>query len=100
MAGALRLGVHRTLNFNNFNCNSNFSHPVAVTVCAVFSESLYSHCKEEVVGHVPTNIYMIIPLLLSLPNFALDILVPGKAVKRRGGYGLQIPFNFIFVTRP
>ena len=38
--------------------------------------------------------------LLSLPNFTLDILVPGKAVKRRGGYGLQIPLNFIFVTRP
>ena len=96
VGGALWLRVHITLKFNNVNCNVSFSHPVAVAVGVVFSESLYSHCREEMIDHVPTNISMIVSVLISLPNFALGILVTGKALNRGGGCGLEITPIFYF----
>ena len=40
-----------------------------------------------------TEIFMIVPIFLSLPHYALNIFATGKHVNHRDEYGLVIPTN-------
>ena len=64
------------------------------TAVAVICINSYS--EEVVVGHVPKNMSKIVFMFLFLPHCPLNILVTGKRINRRGGYGLEIPANFYF----
>ena len=72
------------------------SNEMDKTAVALIRINFYS--EDVVVGHGPKNMYKIVFMFLSLPHCALDIFVTRKRINRGGGYGLEIPANFIFMA--
>ena len=50
----------------------------------------------RVVGHVPLNYAPIFNKFLSLPNHHIRCCVTGKRMNRGGGFGLEVPVDYIF----
>ena len=50
-----------------------------------------------IVGHVPLNYAPIFKRFLSLPNHHIRCRVTGKRVNRGGGFGLEVPVDYIFL---
>ena len=50
----------------------------------------------RVVGHVPLNYAPIFNKFLSLPNHHIPCCVTGKRMNRGGGFGLEVPVDYIF----
>ena len=63
------------------------SNEMDKTAVAVIRINFYS--EDVVVGHGPKNMYKIV---------FIDIFVTRKRINRGGGYGLEIPANFIFMA--
>ena len=53
--------------------------------------------NNRIVGHVPLNYAPIFHRFLKLPNHRIRCRVTGERINRGGGYGLEIPADYIFL---
>ena len=51
--------------------------------------------KEKIIGHVPKNISIWMTIFLKLKNSYVASRVTGEKVSRGGGYGLEIPWEYL-----
>ena len=55
-----------------------------------------NHIEPRVVAHVPFLYSSTFEKFLSLPNHTIRVLVTGKRINHRAGYGLEIPVQYVF----
>ena len=51
--------------------------------------------KEKIVGYVPKNISVWMTMFLKLKNSSIASRATGEEVNRGGGYGLEIPYEYL-----